>query len=381
MLLMNDMSGDAKPTPVHLDNGVIRQDRQMADGRTIRYYDTNNQRRDAVDSREREEQPGIGELRLDPLVNEWVAMASHRQGRIFLPPKELCPLCPTHDGLLSEIPESDYEVAVFDNRFPSLRPPSDTWQLPQLTGLETPPVDAAGKCEVVCFTAEHGLSFKDLSVNRIRTLLEAWRDRTREISKLPYIEQVFIFENRGEEIGVTLFHPHGQIYAYSFITPRSSKMLEVAKEHHAKRGRILLDDVIAREIKDEVRIVARNDQWIAYVPWAARYPFEIHVAPLRSVADLAELDSAQCEAFPSIAKEVMQRLDGVFGIEMAYIAAWHQAPIHTGREFLRLHWQITSVRRQPGKLKYLAGSESAMGAFIMDMKPEQSAAQLREVKL
>ena len=373
-LLMSSVS-----LPIERD--VVRQDRLMADGRTIRYYDTQQQQRTADDQREKEEQPGIGELRLDPLLNEWVAMAAHRQGRIFLPPKELCPLCPSKPGLLSEIPEDDYEVVVFDNRFPSLRPPAGTWSLPADLNIETPIVDAAGKCEVVCFTAEHATSFKDLSTARIATLLSAWRDRTAEISKLPFIEQIFIFENRGEEIGVTLFHPHGQIYAYSYITPRTEKMLQVARAHKDRTGRVLMDDVIAREIKDEVRVIARNDEWVAYVPWASRYPFEIHVAPLRPVADLVGLDERQCALFPALAKEVMQRLDGVFGIEMAYIAAWHQAPVHKGRDLLRLHWQITSVRRQPGKLKYLAGSESAMGAFIMDMKPEQSAAQLREVKL
>jgi UDPglucose--hexose-1-phosphate uridylyltransferase len=120
---------------------------------------------------------------------------------------------------------------------------------------------------------------------------------------------------------------------------------------------------------------------VAYVPYAARYPYEIHVAPLSPVADLTELSAEQCDAFPAIALEVTKRLDGVYGVHMAYIAAWHQAPVREGRDLLRLHWQITSVRRAPGKLKYLAGSESAMGAFIMDVTPEQSAAQLREVKL
>lgn len=371
------MSSVSKP----IERDVVRTERLMADGRTIRYYDTSGQERTAVDQREKEDQPGIGELRLDPLLNEWVAMAAHRQGRIFLPPKELCPLCPTKPGLLSEIPEADYEVVVFDNRFPSLRPPGDNWALPSELNLDTPIVHSAGKCEVVCFTAEHATSFKDLSLPRIATLLTAWRDRTAEISRLPFIEQVFIFENRGEEIGVTLFHPHGQIYAYSYITPRTEKMLAVARAHKERTGKVLMDEIVAREMRDEVRIVAQNKNWIAYVPWASRYPFEIHVAPLRPVADLTELDGDQSADFPAIAKEVMLRLDGVFGIEMAYIAAWHQAPVRVGRDLLRLHWQITSVRRQPGKLKYLAGSESAMGAFIMDMKPEQSAAQLRDVNV
>ena len=364
-----------------LGAGVIRSQLRMADGRKIRYYDSTAATRTASDQRPEEPQPPIGEMRLDLLTNEWIAIAAHRQGRIFLPPKELCPLCPTTGDLLSEIPDSSYEVVVFDNRFPSLKNPESSWHLPEANGLDTEIPSAAGICEVVCFTADHGSSFGQLEPQQIRTVVEAWRDRTRELSNLDFVEQIFPFENRGEEIGVTLAHPHGQIYAYSFLPPRTEKMLRVATEYFAENNRVLLDDIIAREINDEVRIIAKNEHWIAYVPFAARYPFEIHVAPLVGVPDLATLSDDAADAFPTIAKEVLQRLDGVFGIPMAYIAAWHQAPVKQGRDVLRLHWQITSVRRAPGKLKYLAGSESAMGAFIMDMKPEQSATQLREVVL
>ncbi len=364
-----------------LGAGVTRTDRPLADGRTIRYYDTREQVRAVADKREKTEQPGIGELRLDPLVNEWVAMASHRQGRVFLPPKELCPLCPSTSENLTEVPEEDFEVVVFDNKSPSLRPPVGDWALPDMAGPDTDTGSAAGKCEVICFTADHGQSFKDLSTERIRVLLEAWIDRTRELSQEKFIQHITPFENRGEEVGVTLAHPHGQIYAYSYIPPKVARMLEVAKKHKERTGKVLFDEIVAREIKDEERIVAENKHWVAYVPYAARYSFEIHVAPKVSVADLSELTPEVADAYPAIAKEVLQRLDGVFDIPMAYIAAWHQAPVREGRDLLRLHWQITSVRRAPGKLKYLAGSESSMGAFIMDLRPEQSAAQLREVKL
>ena len=364
-----------------LGAGVTRTDRPLSDGRTIRYYDTQDQVRAVADKREKAEQPGIGELRLDPLVNEWVAMASHRQGRVFLPPKELCPLCPSTSANLTEVPEEDFEVVVFDNKSPSLRPPVGDWALPDMAGPDTDTGSAAGKCEVICFTADHGQSFKDLSTERIRVLLEAWIDRTRELSQEKFIQHITPFENRGEEVGVTLAHPHGQIYAYSYMPPKVARMLEVAKKHKERTGKVLFDEIVAREIKDEERIVAENRHWVAYVPYAARYSFEIHVAPKVSVADLSELTPEVADAFPAIAKEVLQRLDGVFDIPMAYIAAWHQAPVREGRDLLRLHWQITSVRRAPGKLKYLAGSESSMGAFIMDLRPEQSAAQLREVKL
>ena len=364
-----------------LGAGVTRTDRPLSDGRTIRYYDTKDQVRAVADKREKVEQPGIGELRLDPLVNEWVAMAAHRQGRVFLPPKELCPLCPSTGENLTEVPEDDFEVVVFDNKSPSLRPPVGDWALPDMAGPDTDTGSAAGKCEVICFTADHGQSFKDLSTERIRVLLEAWIDRTRELSQEKFIQHITPFENRGEEVGVTLAHPHGQIYAYSYVPPKVARMLEVAKKHKERTGKVLFDEIVAREIKDEERIVAENKHWVAYVPYAARYSFEIHVAPKVSVADLSELTPEVADAYPAIAKEVLQRLDGVFDIPMAYIAAWHQAPVREGRDLLRLHWQITSVRRAPGKLKYLAGSESSMGAFIMDLRPEQSAAQLREVKL
>jgi UDPglucose--hexose-1-phosphate uridylyltransferase len=298
-----------------------------------------------------------------------------------LPPTELCPLCPTTGELLTEIPDSNYEVVVFDNKNPSLRSPEGDWALPDLIGPGTDTGTAAGKCEVVCFTDNHGGSFKDLSERQVRTLLEAWKDRTEELSKVSYIRHIAPFENRGEEVGVTLAHPHSQIYAYSYIPPRVEKMLTVAKRYKDLTGKVLFDDVVAREIRDQERIIAQNEHWVAFVPYAARYSFEIHVAPLSPVADLAGLSEAQSDSFPAIALEVTKRLDGVFNIPMAYIATWHQAPVREGRDLLRLHWQVTSVRRAPGKLKYLAGSESTMGAFIMDLRPEQSAKQMREVKL
>jgi len=377
-------------SPLELSAGVLRTDLAMADGRTIRYYDYYDKApangeapvtRAAIDHRAKEDRPPIADLRLDALTNEWTTVASHRQGRVFLPPKELCPLCPTKPGLESEIADTSYQVVVFDNRSPSFAHPGDDFSLPKIAGIKTKDGIAAGKAEVICFTDEHETSFHQLSESQIRLVLAAWMDRTRELSQEKHIAHIAPFENRGEEVGVTLNHPHGQIYAYPFLPPRTEKMYKAAKKFTKDTGKILLDEIIKREIKDQVRIVAQNDHWIAYVPYAARYPFEIHVAPKVSVADLAELSDEQADAYPSIAKEVLQRLDGVFGISMAYIAAWHQAPVRKGRDVMRLHWQITSVRRAPGKLKYLAGSESAFGAFIMDLKPEQSAQQLRDVRI
>lgn len=352
---------------------VHRTELRMFDGRQIFYYDREPILRNAIDQRPFEPRPLPGDMRQDLLTGEWIAMAAHRQTRAFLPPKEFCPLCPTKNDFATEIADSSFEVVLFENRSPSFAAPSD--ELPAET------IQALGRCEVVVFSDLHEGSFGSLELVQMRTVLAAWMDRTREISLLPYVEQIFVFENRGEEVGVTLNHPHGQIYSYPFITPRTTKMLEVAQEHFERTNTPLITSIIDREIQDRVRIVAENEEWVAYVPFAARYPFEIHVAPKIFTPDLAQLSERAADAFPEIAKEVLLRLDGVFGIPMAYIAAWHQAPVRVGRDVLGLHWQITSIRRAPGKLKYLAGSESAMGAFVMDLKPEQSAQQLRDVQL
>ena len=363
-----------------IGGSIFRKDLKLSDGRVIRYYDSKEIIRNTVDTRPLDQMPQLGEIRLDPLVNEWTIISSHRSNRAFYPTKEQCPLCPAVNNL-TEIPEKEYEVVVFDNRFPSLAAPNGDWALPDLAGPDTDSNSAAGHCEVISFTSEHNKSFKDLELNQLKTILIAWIDRVDELSKLPYIEQVAIFENRGVEVGVTLHHPHGQVYAYPFIPARSLKMYEAANKYFEETGKVLMDEIIAREIRDKVRIIFENDEWIAYVPYAAKYPFEIQVAPKRSVSALTELDNVQINEWPEIAKVVLTKLDSVFGIEMPYIAAWHQAPVRTKNNNVKLHWQINSLRSSNDKLKYLAGSESAMGAFVMDMTPEMSAKLLKEARI
>ncbi len=309
-------------------------------------------------------------------MDEWVAVATHRQGRIFLPPSDQCPLCPSTPHRSTEIPGYDYDVVVFENRFPSF---SDRAGAPpgELTPF-TPTRSGAGRCEVVCFTAEHNSSFGALSPGRVRTVLAALADRTKALGALPAVEEVFCFENRGVEIGVTLHHPHGQIYGYPFLTPRTHAMLTAARRHSTRTGgRNLYADVLAAERAAGDRVVASNEHWTAYVPAAARWPFEVHLAPHRPVPDLPALTGAECAAFGPLYLDLLRRFDALFDTPMPYISAWHQAPVRTGRELSHLHLRLFSVRRAADKLKYLAGSESAMGVFINDIQPERAAALLR----
>jgi UDPglucose--hexose-1-phosphate uridylyltransferase len=233
---------------------------------------------------------------------------------------------------------------------------------------------------VVCFTSDHNGSFAGLSPRRARTVVEAWADRTTTLGGMDGIEQVYCFENRGEEIGVTLHHPHGQIYGFPFVTPRTATMLVQARRYAEETQGNLFDDLVAGEIASATRIVTRNEHWTAFVPDAARWPFEVQLFPARRVPDIPALDDAQRAAFCDIYLNVLRRLDALFSMPLPYIAAWHQAP---GRdEFARrefgLHLQVLSVRRAPGKLKYLAGTESGMGVWINDVLPEEAAQRLRE---
>jgi UDPglucose--hexose-1-phosphate uridylyltransferase len=379
----SDGVGRAGTAPVHFT--VVTHPRRtairLADGRDLIYFDERDDRvRSVPDTRDLPPPPPASELRYDPLVEEWVAVAAHRQARTFLPPADECPLCPSRPGRPSEIPADDYDVVVFENRFPSF---SDRTAEPAEPVTELTPVrPGIGRCEVVCFTADHDASFAALPPTRVRTVLDALADRTAELSAVPGVVQVFCFENRGVEIGVTLHHPHGQIYAYPFLPPRTRAMLAAARGHAERTaGRSLYADVLAAERAAAVRVVAGNELWTAFVPAAARWPFEVHVAPHRQVPDLTALSDAERDAFAPLYLHVLRCLDGLFEVPMPYVSAWHQAPVQGGRELAYLHLQLFSIRRAPGKLKYLAGSESAMGVFINDVRPEQAAALLRAAAL
>lgn len=354
-----------------MESAVKKTSTQLADGRELVYYDLRDDTvRDAVDRRPLDRTVTTSEVRRDELLGDSVAIASHRQGRTYHPPADECPLCPSDGERLSEIPDSSYDVVVFQNRFPSLAGDS-------------------GRCEVVCFTSDHNASFADLTEEQARLVLDAWTDRTSELSSLPSVEQVFCFENRGAEIGVTLGHPHGQIYAYPFTTPRTALMLRSLAAHKdATGGENLFDAVLERELADE-RVVLESEHWVAFVPYAAHWPYEVHLYPRNRVPDLLALDEEARSEFPKVYLELLRRFDRIFGEgepPTPYIAAWHQAPFGQLEDFegvvrddFALHLELFTIRRTSGKLKFLAGSESGMSVFINDVPPERAAERLREV--
>jgi UDPglucose--hexose-1-phosphate uridylyltransferase len=215
----------------------------------------------------------------------------------------------------------------------------------------------------------------------MRTVIDAWADRTAAMSALPGVEQVFCFENRGVEIGVTLAHPHGQIYGYPFVTPKTAAVIRSAQAHRAATGSSLFADVLDGELADGSRIVADNEHWVAFVPFAARWPVEVHLYPRRQVRDLTALDGVERAALAELYLEVIKRMEGMFDDTLPAITGVHQTPVHAADEDFRLHLEVFTIRRDVGKLKFLAGSESAMGAFVNDITPETAAARLRAVDI
>lgn len=318
----------------------------------------------------------MSELRWHPLLGEWVATATHRQDRTFLPPADFCPLCPTKEGgFPTEIPASDYDIAVFENRFPSLSPNPPE---PAIAGDDFYRVEKSfGQCEVVVYSPNHNSTLAKEPVEQIYKLVQVWTDRYRELSALEFVKYVFIFENKGEAIGVTLHHPHGQIYAYPFVPPRVLSELEQSKAHHEKTGNCLLCDILHKEKTDGRRIVAENESFAAYIPFFARYPYELHVAAKRHALDLTEFTTREQTDLAEILKQILVAFDKLFDISFPYMMVLHQKPSDDDYDYYHFHIEFYPPLRTATKLKYLAGSETGAGMFINDTLAEEKAAELK----
>jgi UDPglucose--hexose-1-phosphate uridylyltransferase len=300
---------------------------------------------------------GIFQRRWNPLRREWVLVAASRQARTFLPERAECPLCPSSPGHSSEIPAGHFEAAVFENRFPSM------------VGNGGP----GGRCEVVVYTDEHDGSFGTLPEARLAMLAQVWTDRYRQLSAQSGVKYIYIFENRGEQVGVTLHHPHGQIYAFPFIPP--VPRTELARQAEGcLQCRLINDELVGKR-----RLLIRAAGVVAYLPGYARWPYEVHVAPPEHRPSLLALQPSTRMSLLRTMQRVARAYDRLFEVEMPYMMAMHQSPPGAPPPQAHLHVEFYPILRDRGKLKYLAGSESGAGAFINDTLAEESADRLRAV--
>jgi UDPglucose--hexose-1-phosphate uridylyltransferase len=318
----------------------------------------------------------MSELRWNPLLGEWLATATHRQNRTFLPPPDYCPLCPQKPGgYETEVPEN-YDVAVFQNRFPSLSPEPPE---PAVEDSDLYPVrPARGVCEVVLYSPVHDTTLAQLPARQYLKLIHTWTDRYRELGSLDFVKYVFIFENKGKEIGVTLDHPHGQIYAYPFVPPVIQRELEQSHRYREANARCLLCDVMKRERQDARRIIVENEAFLAYIPFFARWPYEVHIVSTRHLQSLLDFTENERFFLAGIMKQLLTAYDKVFSKSMPYMMMIHQAPTDgVPHDDYHFHIEFYPPLRTETKLKYLAGSETGAGMFINDTLPEEKAAELR----
>lgn len=297
----------------------------------------------------------MSELRFNELRGEQVDYAIHRQDRTFLPARDHCPLCPTKPGEdLTEIPFPSFEIAVFDNRFPAFEAPH-------------------GAAEVVVYTDDHDASFGSLPARRAQDLMWVWRHRYLELGAREDVGYVFIFENRGVEVGVTLHHPHGQIYGFPFLPPVPALEIEADRRLGGCAPCALLD----RELRDGRRIVYENDAVVSHVPYAARWPYEVHVVLREHRPSLLDCEPFELRLLADALQALVRGYDALFERPFPYMMVVHQAPTDGSRQG-HLHVEFYTPLRAASKLKYLAGSEQGAGTFISDTLPEESAATLRE---
>jgi len=316
------------------------------------------------------------ETRYNPLTDEWVMVSSGRRARPVLPSANACPLCP---GVLEL--EKDYDLATFENRFPALK--IDAPEVVQESKLMKK-LASKGVCEVVMYTSDHDSSLPKMSIDQIEKLILVWRDRTFEISKHDFVKYIFIFENRGKEVGATLSHPHGQLYAFPFIPKRIQAKVNSMKKYYSKSKSCVLCEIVKEELNVEERIIYQNNGFIAIVPFYARFPYEVHIYPKRHITNVLDMTYGEIKDFAKALKIVTMKYDKLFNQEFPYMMCFFQKPFNTNEnyeDFFHFHVEFYPPKRDKDKIKWMASVETGTWNFINPSLPKEVAEQLKNVEV
>jgi len=313
----------------------------------------------------------MSELRWHPLLEQWVVVASHRQDRPQLPTKG-CPFC-IGSG---RVPDN-YDVLIYPNDFPAFSADSEPFH-PEPGLFKT--TGSQGACDVVLYSPDHNLRPSQLPVEQWRKVVDLWTARSRELTTLPYVEYVMVFENSGEAVGVTMPHPHGQIYAFPFTPPLYDKELTAASGYMDANQSCIYCELLRRELADGIRVVAQNDSFAAFVPFAARFPGEIAIYARRHFQRLTDMQSNEPQDLASLISVVRKKYDSLYGILLPLMMILHQGPAKGDAPYSHFHIDLLPLQRSATKLKFLAAVESGAGAFLADTRAEERARQLREAE-
>ena len=332
----------------------------------------------------------IWEQRWHPLREEWVILASHRQDRPWLGERAgghgrrvpshdpRCTFCPGNRRVSGKA-NPDYDrVFVFDNDLPCVSPMSPgAPPAPQGIYRNRP---ARGVARVICYSPRHDLTLARMDGADVLHLLGVWQEQHRELAAMPDVNHVLIFENKGEAVGVSNPHPHGQIYATNFVFKTIETEATAARHHWRRSGRVLFQEILAAERDDGRRILCERDSAVAFIPYFARYPYETYVAPRQTHASIADLADAERADLAAVLHETLVRFDNLWRMPFPYVLALHQAPTDGGTyEGFHFHIEIHPPLRKPNLLKFTAGPEVGGGCFLNDTSPEAKAAELQGV--
>jgi UDPglucose--hexose-1-phosphate uridylyltransferase len=314
----------------------------------------------------------MSELRYNPFLQDWVIIDSNRQQRPNLP-ADWCPFCPGS----GKVPE-DYDVYVYDNDFPILR---QEWQ--EASGYENDFFQAEktyGKCEVILYHPNHIITLSELTVSHIKKLVDLWCGRYEELSKDEKIKYIYIFENRGKEAGVTMPHPHGQLYAFGWIPKIIQTELAASREHFIKTGRCLMCHNLEAERKDGARVVYENESFCIFVPYFTAWPYGTYIVSKEHTGNLLGLNVRQKIDLADALKKITGAYDSLFDKLFPYMMAIHQTPVNScdASDYYHLHIEFYPPLRSRDKEYFRASSETGAGAYCNVTLPEEKAIDLKE---
>ena len=315
----------------------------------------------------------MAELRYNPISRDWVMVASHRQARPQMP-KDWCPFCPGS----GRVPAEGFSVLRYPNDFPALSTtppePDDVAGGLFVTAL------AYGKCEVLLYSDQHTVTLAELDDSHVHKLANMWRECFDDMAADPRIKYVYIFENRGEVVGVTMPHPHGQAYGYSFLPKKLEQEIESARDYHAEKGRSLFMDLLEEEKKAKARIIFENEFFTVYVPFFSPITYGVHVTANHPVTDIGKMSKEQLDALGETVRDCAGMYDSLFGGGFPYMMCMHGAPVNSGdfEGIFQFHIEYFPPMRAADKQQFFASSETGAGAWCNPTAPEEKAAELRE---
>lgn len=314
----------------------------------------------------------MAELRWHPLIEDWVMIASHRQNRPQMP-KDWCPFCPGS----GKVPEQ-FDVYEYDNDFPAL---SQTPPEPDDVANEFFKVAPAyGKCEVILYSPEHTVTLPELSAEHIRKLVDLWVERFDSISADEKIKYVFIFENRGEVVGVTMPHPHGQIYGYSVVPKKIELELQSSGKYYKENGKCLFCEMLSQEQKAKSRIIFEDEYFTVFLPFFTEYPYGVYIMPKRHFGNISQMTDEEKTSFAKTLRETAGMLDSLFDTKFPYMMCMHNAPVNLDEdvsESYHFHVEFFPPMRSADKQKFNASSETGAWAHCNPTAPEEKAIELR----